>query len=121
MKLALGTTLSLLGSVQFALAAPNTAKLMEYKEFIVTLINGILLPVLIAIAFIVFLYGVFKYFILGGADPKKQEEGRQFVLWGVIGFVVIFCIWGIVALVYDTLGFDPNDATQTAPRAPQFR
>lgn len=121
MRLLLGTTLAFIGPAQLALASPNTAKLMEYKEFIATLINDIILPVLVAVAFIIFLFGVFKYFIVGAADPKKQEEGRQFVLWGVIGFVVIFSIWGLVNLIADTVGLNPDDPINNAPTPPTFQ
>jgi hypothetical protein len=94
----------------------NTSYLTAYTtgpSGIITIINTILVPLLIAIAFIVFLYGVFKYFILGGADEGSRTEGRSFILWGIIGFVVILSIWGIVNVVINTLGL--SGGTNTAP------
>jgi len=90
----------------------NIGAIKPYSDSIIGIINSILVPVLMAIAFIVFLWGVFKYFILGAAEDKSREEGRQFVMWGIIGFVVILSVWGLVNVVISTLnlpgGNHPN-------------
>ena len=81
----------------------NLLPLQKYQNDIVYLINSLLVPTLIAIAFITFLWGIYKYFILGATSDTERQTGRQFVLWGIIGFVVIFSIWGLVAIVGATL------------------
>ena len=97
--------LALLATPLFAMAANgiNERYLVAYKDSIVSVINSILLPVLIALAFITFLWGVYNYFILGADNEDKRKEGRSFVLWGIIGFVIIFSLWGLVTIVRDTL------------------
>jgi len=94
----------------------NTSYLQGYKESIIGVINNLLVPVLIAIAFIVFLWGVYKYFIYGADSDTEREKGRQFVLWGIIGFVIITAIWGVVNIVKDTL--IPSTVKTTAPNPP---
>jgi hypothetical protein len=74
------------------------------------LINDVFVPLLMAIAFIVFLYGVASKYILSNGDPDKVSEGHKLILWGLIGFVVILSVWGLVYVVSNTLGlegFDP--------------
>jgi Type IV secretion system pilin len=88
----------------------NTTYLQNYTSAILGIVNAILVPVLMAIAFIVFLWGVYKYFILGAADEKSRTDGRQFTLWGVIGFVVILSLWGIVNIFMSTLGLSVGSA-----------
>src|SRR3989344_4702843 len=83
--------------------AINPKYLQDYKTSIIWVINFILLPILVAIAFIVFLWGVYKYFILGADSDTERATGRQFALWGIIGFVVIFSVWSLVNLVSVTL------------------
>ncbi len=83
--------------------AINMMYLAGYKNSIVSIINDYLVPVLIAVAFIVFLWGIFKYFILGASNESDKGEGRKFAMWGVIGFVIILSLWGIVNIVKDTL------------------
>jgi hypothetical protein len=97
------TALPLIAFAQ-APQGPNLNAIKPYSDALITLINGILVPILIAIAFIVFLWGVYKYFILGADDEAARQTGRQFVLWGIIGLVVIFTVWALVALVMGTLG-----------------
>jgi hypothetical protein len=94
---------------------PNLNVITPYSAGIINFINSILVPVLFAIAFIVFLWGVFKYFILGAADEKSRTDGKQFVLWGLIGFVVILSVWGIVTIVGQTLGLQLGGAAPFKP------
>ncbi len=71
---------------------------------ILYIINDILVPLIFALAFIVFLWGVFKAYILGGADETAREKGHQLILWGIIGFVVMISLWGLVNVVSNTFG-----------------
>lgn len=78
---------------------------MSFKELVNTVIvpffdTGVI-PLLYALAFILFLIGIVRYFFMGGEEAR--EKGKTFILWGVIGFVVIFSIWGIVRLLLGTL------------------
>jgi len=71
---------------------------------ILYVINNILVPVLFAVAFIVFIYGVFKAYILSGGDEGEVKKGHQLVLWGIIGFAVMLSLWGLVNVVSNTFG-----------------
>jgi hypothetical protein len=93
----------------------NVGVIKSYSDSIISLINTVFVPVLFAIAFLYFLYGVYKYFILGAAEEKSREEGRDFILWSVIGFAVILSVWGLVAIVTNTFGLT---AGGTAPNYP---
>jgi len=95
----------------------NTIQIAAYAGDIKSIINSVLVPVLIAIAFIVFIWGVYKYFILGAAEEKSREEGRQFVMWGIIGFVIILSIWSLVTILASTVGLSTGG---TAPTPPTF-
>ncbi|HEY0948157.1 MAG TPA: pilin [Candidatus Paceibacterota bacterium] len=77
---------------------------------IISLINNVLVPLVFAIAFIVFIWGVFQYFIMGGADEEKRENGKSLMLWGIIGFFVMVSVWGLVNILRGTF-----QTTNTAP------
>jgi Ni,Fe-hydrogenase I cytochrome b subunit len=68
------------------------------------IINFILVPLLFAVAFIVFLWGVFRAYIWSGGDPGEVTKGHQLILWGIIGFVVMISLWGLVNVVANTFG-----------------
>lgn len=93
----------------------NDQYIKGYATSIVGIINGILVPLLTAVAFIVFLYGVFNYFIKGAADEDAHKTGRTFIIYGIIGFVVIFSVWGLVGIVTDTLSLPSGGTHPTYP------
>lgn len=75
---------------------------------IIGAINTIVVPVILALAFGVFIFGVVKYFIFHGDDEGNRAEGRQFILWGVLGMVVLFSVWGLVNMLLFTLNIKPT-------------
>lgn len=107
-----GTTLNNSGNP----SSGTNQTLAFYKNLVVDTINNILVPILIAIAFIVFLWGVYKYYILGATDETARRSGHQLVLWGVIGFAIIVSVWALVNIVTSVL--IPSTASNTAPPAP---
>jgi uncharacterized membrane protein YidH (DUF202 family) len=66
--------------------------------------NDVLIPFIIGIGFLVFVYGMFKYFIAGGADEEKRESGKQLMIYATLGFVLIIVFWGIVNLLTSSTG-----------------
>ncbi len=64
-----------------------------------TFINNILIPLVFAAALLMFIYGMFLYFIYGGDNDGEREKGQNLMIWGVVGFVLMVSIWGIVNLV----------------------
>lgn len=59
---------------------------------------GSLVKFIIGLTAILFLWGVLK-FIKNAGDEKARTEGKELMLWGIIGFFVIFAIWSIVGVV----------------------
>jgi len=83
---------------------------------IITFINDVMVPLVFAVAFIAFLWGVFNYFIVGGADEEKRETGKKFAMWGIIALFVMTSVWGLVNLLVGTFSF----GGQTRPDVPTF-
>ncbi|MBP9760383.1 MAG: hypothetical protein KBD24_03375 [Candidatus Pacebacteria bacterium] len=90
--------------------------------YAVTLTEGvgevlsILVPVLLALAFLMFVWGL-VLFIAQSGDEKKIEEGKKKMLWGVLALFVITAIWGIMSLLQNMFGVD-GDAVEP-PDVPQ--
>ena len=74
--------------------------------------NHILVPFIVTISLLVFIWGMFTYFIQGGANPESQAKGRQMIIYSVVGFVLMVSIWGIVNLFASGLSnaLGPNQA-----------
>ncbi len=71
---------------------------------ILYVINYILVPVIFALAFIVFIYGVYKAYIYSNGDEKAVAAGHKLVLWGIVGFAIMLSLWGLVNVVANTFG-----------------
>lgn len=102
------------------MVALGQGELTEVKSFldnIVTFMNGTLVPLIFAIAFLAFIWGMFKAFILGGSDEGKQSEGKQLMMYAIAGFVIMVSLWGIVNLVASGFGFD-GDTIKDIPDLP---
>lgn len=76
----------------------------QVASTILYLINSVLVPLIFAISFLVFLYGVFRKYIWSRGDEAAVEQGHSLILWGLIGFVVMVSLWGIVNVVANTFG-----------------
>lgn len=81
---------------------------------IITLINSTLVPLVFALAFIVFLWGVAKAYILSRGNQTTVKEGHQLIIWGIAGFVVMLSVWGLVNVFANTFGLT-NDAAPPLP------
>ncbi len=62
-------------------------------------IGGVLIPLVFSLALLFFVYGMFRYFIQGGANEEERTKGKSMILWSIIGFVLMVSIWGIVNLL----------------------
>jgi hypothetical protein len=90
--------------ININLCLGNCGTLQGIAGTILSLINNVLVPLIFAVAFVVFLWGVFQYFIYGGADETAQEKGRSLILYGLIGFFIMVSLWGLVNILSNTFG-----------------
>ncbi len=74
---------------------------------LITKINTIILePIgwfLVAGAIIVFIYGLLNFF-LSAEDDSKRAESKTHMLYGIIGLVIMFGVWGIIGIISNTIG-----------------
>lgn len=99
-----------------AAGALNTTAIQNLSDSIIGIFNTVVVPLVFALAFIVFLWGVFQAFIVGANNEERRKEGAKFVMWALIGFVVMLSIWGLVNLAKSLLPTDNN----TRPSLPCF-
>jgi len=74
---------------------------MEVIEKIREILEAIL-PLLISLGVIYLIWGIVQYFI--GNSEEAKKNGRDRIIYGIIGLVIIISIWGLVYLVTTTLG-----------------
>ena len=109
-------TIAALALPLVSLAAVNN--LSDVGSFIINSINNILVPVIFAIAFLVFIWGAFNAFIIGATNDSAKENGKNLMLWGLIGFFVMVSVWGLVNILTGTVSFgNTSGVTGGTPRA----
>jgi hypothetical protein len=82
---------------------------MGIQDFILNFlyfINWVLIPFMLAIALLVFIWNIVRYFVIGGANEQSRESARRLAFYGILGFVFILSVWGIVNLLVYSLGFN---------------
>jgi hypothetical protein len=112
-KLAYIGTVLAVPTLAFAQAITSAQSL---AQFAINIINTIIVPLIFAVAFLVFIVGVFQTFILGRGDPAKVKTGQSLMLWGLIGFFVMVSVWGLVNILIGT--FNLNSQVPIYPSAP---
>ncbi len=77
------------------------------------LLNAIV-PVLIALGVVYFVWGVITYVISSEEEAKKS--GRMRIIYGIIGLAVIIALWGLVGILVNTFGLqNANTGTINLP------
>ncbi len=77
-----------------------------FLGFATCIINNSVIPLIFAIAIVMFIWGSVNFFILNGDQEEKRAQGKQFMIWGIIALAVMLSVWGLVNLLGST--FTPN-------------
>lgn len=77
----------------------------SFKDLIFIFIDLIntALPVIAGIGVLVFFWGLAK-FIRNAGDAENHQDGKNLMIWGVIGFFVMVTVWGLVQFGQSSLG-----------------
>lgn len=86
--------------IPIAHAATDPDALANVLNPIIHNIVDPLIGLVFAVAVVVFAFGVFQ-FIWGGED--KREDGKNSMLYGVVGMFIMVSAWGIVYLIANTV------------------
>jgi hypothetical protein len=68
-------------------------------SYVISLMN-LLVPVIIGLAVLGFLFGVMKYIF--AHDTKNIADARNYMIFGIIGIAVMLSVWGLAFFVKNT-------------------
>lgn len=104
MKKILATIASFaLPAVAFAQVQSNSPTLFAIITQIRN-IMGFIIPILVTIGVIYFIWGVIQYVIAKSEEAKTK--GRDTMIYGIIGLFVIISVWGLVGILGSTFGIN---------------
>jgi Type IV secretion system pilin len=61
----------------------------------------LLIPFIIALTLLVFIWGIFKLVFAGGSEVDVKE-GTKFMTWGIVSLFVMVSVWGLVRILTKT-------------------
>ncbi|MFA5778282.1 MAG: hypothetical protein WC870_02215 [Candidatus Paceibacterota bacterium] len=100
-----GATCSLEGSPKF----------QDLLCYVTKIINDSVIPLIFALATVMFVWGVVQFFILNADEEAKRAQGKQFMIWGIVALAVMLSVWGLVGILGSTFGIDRSVLPQVKP------
>ncbi len=81
-----------------------------FLDKVVDLIINPILLLLFALSFLYLVYGVFNFLRqdMNAAD-KTRSESRNAIMWGIVGMVIMFSVFGLIKVVLGTFGLTKSD------------
>ena len=100
--------------------APSVAFGATFWDILIEINNifSLVIPILIGLALIYFLWGVAQYVVKQG-DETAQGEARSMMLYGIIALFVMISVWGLVQVLNSTFKINAGGAP-TVPQLPGF-
>lgn len=98
----------------------GTGNLGPIKNLVASLgeIFNMLIPVLIALAVVIFFWGLITY-IWKGAEGHK--EGKNIMIAGLVALFIMVSVWGIIRLAGSALGVQNVNRPDVIPQVPTPR
>jgi succinate dehydrogenase/fumarate reductase cytochrome b subunit len=88
--------------------------LVTFMDSVVDAFINPLLGLIFGAAFVYFLWGM-MVFIMNQGNESKAQEGKQHMLWGVVGMVVMVSAFALIWLALATFGIGANDLPDGLP------
>lgn len=82
---------------------PSKVMLADLFNYATCIISTAVIPLLFALAMVMFIWGVIQY-VINAQEEAKREKGRQFMIWGIIALAVMVSVWGLVGILRNTFG-----------------
>ena len=90
--------------------SPNAEPVKSVLTNFLAFLNKVT-PTLIALAFVVFGWGVIKL-ITAGEDPKKTTDAKGILTWGIIAIFILASMFGIILFIKMYIGIPGNRPVQ---------
>jgi len=101
---------------KIALGAMILTPFFAYAATVMTILTQIrdilnaVIPILMVLATVVFLWGIILY-VVAGSDEEKVERAKGFIITGLVGLFVMIAIWGIVQAIVSQFGLANESVT----------
>jgi hypothetical protein len=75
-----------------------------------------LISFMFAVALLVFIWGAAQFISnQGGGEEKKLIDGKNHMLWGLVGILIMISVYGIMRITINTFGLTGPKGAITLP------
>ena len=92
--------------IGLSMATGGPSGLQDVLPTLLGFLNDFIIPLLLSVAFVVFVWNATRFFIIGGATEEGRENAKNLALYSIATFVFILSFWGIINLFSGGLGLD---------------
>jgi len=109
--------ISILSLTPFISSAQNPQNLNEIILMVVVILNA-LIPVLIGLAVLLFIWGVLRYYISDSSNTKK--EAVKIIGYGIVSIFVMVSLWGLVFVIANSFNLNINGSGSGNTLPPKY-
>jgi hypothetical protein len=103
-------------------ATQKIGSIQQLIKFGIDFINNILVPLVFALSFFIFIFGVFRYFVAGAADQEARKKGLDVMIYGIVGIAAMLSVYGLVNLLTGSITLTGQSGViQQYPQVPGTR
>lgn len=95
---------------------PFVASAQTLQVFIPNLIGflgAVVVPFLIGMAFLFFVFNGVRYFVIGGSNEQDREKAKSLAIYGIAAFVFLVIFWGIINMLTSSIGLGGGPPVQS--------
>jgi len=87
---------------QTSFPSTPSGQVVSIQNILIIILN-IIWPIVVTLVIIFFVTAGFKFLTAQG-DPNKVGEARRFLIWAIVGIIVIILAFSIITIVKTTFG-----------------
>ncbi|USN91794.1 MAG: hypothetical protein H6782_02885 [Candidatus Nomurabacteria bacterium] len=81
-----------------------TDSLQTFLVSFVKFLSDVVIPFLMAVAFLFFIINVIRFFVFGSTNEEGRDKAKALAVYGVFAFVMMVIFWGIINLLSSSFG-----------------
>ena len=97
-----------IGPISIGIGSNRISTVSDLMWFFIDTLNS-LIPIIIGLAVLLFIWGLFRYFSTDSQNTKKQAV--RIIGYGIVSIFVMVSLWGIIFLISGVLGVGGNGGT----------
>ncbi len=104
-------TLFALAPLSTNAAAATSGSLQGVLVGLINFLDQVVIPVILAIAFLAVVWNTVRFFIIGADNEESQQNAKTLAFYSVAAFVFFLGFWGMVNILINSIGLSNGSRT----------